>query len=88
MSNGITSDTFKGYSAKSQRETLFDLHIETQKTLVGYAEKIDERFEKGNDRFEKLEKRKKADRGISIISGGIGGFVYMAVINAKKWLIG
>ncbi len=88
MSNGITPETFKGYTAKSQRETLFDLHLETQRTLLEHIKKIDERFEKGNERFKKLENRKRVDRGLSILSGGVGGFVYMAVMNAKKWLIG
>lgn len=81
MPNGITPETFKGYSAKSQRETLFDLQIETQQLLISYKTETD-------GRVTKLEKRKRADRGISILSGGIGGFVYMAVINAKRWIIG
>lgn len=75
MPNGITPTTFKGYSAKSQRETLFDIQIETQQTLLTYISKTDKRFESGNKKFHKLEKGRLKDKGFAGLTGIIGGFL-------------
>jgi len=51
------------------------------KTIVSYAEKIDKRFELGNIRFAKLEKRKLVDRVYSFAGGIIGGV--LATLSIK-----
>ena len=51
------------------------------KTIVSYAEKIDKRFELGNIRFAKLEKRRLVDRAYSFAGGIIGGV--LATLSIK-----
>lgn len=43
------------------------------KTITHYIEKIDERFEAGNDRFKKLENRKLIDTTYAALGGAISG---------------
>lgn len=43
------------------------------KTIVSYTEKIDARFEAGNQRFKKIENRKLVDKVWAGAGGIIGG---------------
>ena len=52
------------------------------KTLILNIEKIDKRFESGNVRFEKLEKRKLTDKIYSFAGGIIGGII--AAFSIKR----
>ena len=54
------------------------------KTIVSYTEKIDKRFESGNIRFAKLEKRKLVDRVYSFAGGIIGGVLATLSIKWKE----
>ena len=54
------------------------------KTIVSYAEKIDKRFELGDIRFVKLEKRKLVDRVYSFAGGIIGGVLATLSIKWKE----
>ena len=53
------------------------------KTIVSYTERIDKRFEAGNNRFAKLEKRKLVDKAYSFAGGIIGGIVAALSIKWK-----
>ena len=77
MSNGIIDieDFEKSKDTDWKLNVLF-------KTLVLNIEKIDKRFESGNVRFEKLEKRKLADRIYSFAGGIIGGI--LAAFSIKR----
>ena len=54
------------------------------KTLTLNIEKIDKRFDSGNVRFEKLEKRKLTDRIYSFAGGIIGGILAAFSIKWKE----
>ena len=45
------------------------------KTLVCHIDKIDKRFEVGNEKFKKLESRRLTDKIWSGVGGVIGGFL-------------
>ena len=44
-------------------------------TIVSYTDRIDARFEAGNQRFKKLENRKLIDKVYATIGGVIGGIL-------------
>ena len=77
MSNGIIDieDFEKSTNVDWKLNVLF-------KTLILNIEKIDKRFDSGNVRFEKLEKRKLTDRIYSFAGGIIGGI--LAAFSIKR----
>ena len=53
-------------------------------TIVSYTEKIDARFELGNNRFKKLEKRKIVDGFFATAGGIVGGIIATLGLKLKE----
>jgi hypothetical protein len=77
MPNGITRDTFKGYTTDSKLLTLFDI-------LVDVHVKQTQQIKICDPRFKKLENRKWIDKGLATASGFGGGFFAVVILSLKK----
>ena len=81
MSNGIvTPEQFERMTDTNLKlDVLFTTGMKTQKTLEDNIKKTDKRFEAGNKRFEKVEKKalksQLKDKGFSGAAGVVGGFI-------------
>jgi len=80
MPNGITRDTFKGYTTDSKLLTLFDILVDVQVKQTHQIEVCD-------PRFKKLENRKWVDKGLATASGFGGGFFAVLVVSIKKMFL-
>ena len=76
---GVTKSTFEQASSKTQMLLLFDLLTKTNEIISDHVtdQKTSqkERLQGCNDRFIKLEKRKKVDVAVAGAGGFIGGFI-------------
>ena len=70
MANGIKvdEDTFATLTPEEQRRAMFQAIVRTNTNLTDQLKHCE-------PRFRKLEKRKWIDKGISVASGAIGGFL-------------
>ena len=81
MSNGVvTPERFASIKdADLKLNILFDTSLATQKALHDNIEESNKRFEAGNKRFQKIEKKALSsqikDKGFSGGMGFIGGFI-------------
>ena len=77
MPNGIVNR--KDFDKITEQDVklgiLFESNLELQALLKENIKKIDERFQAGNRRFGKLEKRKWFDKGLAAGIGAISGFI-------------
>jgi hypothetical protein len=77
MPNGITRDTYKGYTVDSKLMTVFDILVDVQLKQAKQIKICD-------PRFKKLEQRKWIDKGLATASGFGGGFFAVMIVSLKK----
>ena len=89
MPNGIVNradfDKIEDHNVKLG--IVFETIIDTQGILKQNIEETNRRFEAGNKRFRKMEKKALVshvvDKGISVTSGFVGGF--LAILTKPWW---
>lgn len=89
MPNGVIDkenfDKIKNKDIQIAVSILFETGVETQKALKEYIEASNKRFDAGNKRFNKIEKKalisQIKEKGFSGMTGFIGGFMASWIKN-------
>ena len=83
----INKEEFEGIGDTNLKlNILFKAVIDNTQMLKKHVEAIELRFEMGNERFKKLENRKKLDTAASFGGGVVGGII--AIIGKSLFGVG